>query len=196
VDLFLDICQAAGIAAAVGIRPFLGVMLVGALATQDIAVNFSGTDYAFLESDWFLLAVVVALAIAAGLQRRLGFDRFENGPAGAAVAGLSIGMGAVQFAGSIADRHDNAWLGLVAGMVFAWIGLAASRVIFRRTARRLDPEAREALPVYAEGVGLALAGLSLLVPPISILAIAFLVWVLVTSRRREGEKYAGLRILR
>lgn len=196
MDLFLDICQGAGIAVAVGIRPFLPVMLVGALATQDLGVDFSGTDYAFLEDQWFLLAVVVALAIAAGLQRRLGYDRFEAGPAGAALAGLSIGLGALQFAGSIADRHDNAWLGLVAGLGFAWLGLAAARVIFRRTARRLDPEARAALPVYAEGVGLALAGVSLVAPPISIVAIVFLAWLLLTRRRRDDEKYAGLRILR
>jgi hypothetical protein len=31
---------------------------------------------------------------------------------------------------------------------------------------------------------------------VSVLAIGFLVFLLVKGRRREGEKYAGLRILR
>ena len=41
-----------------------------------------------------------------------------------------------------------------------------------------------------------IAGAAILVPPISLLVIAFLVWLLVGGRRREGERYAGLRILR
>ncbi len=65
-----------------------------------------------------------------------------------------------------------------------------------RTRARLDTEAAAALPVYAEGVALVLAALSILVPPVSVLAIAFLVWLIAGGRRRSGEKYAGLRILR
>ena len=44
--------------------------------------------------------------------------------------------------------------------------------------------------------GLVLAGLSVLVPPVSLVALAFLVWLLLQQRRRAGQKYAGLRILR
>jgi hypothetical protein len=36
----------------------------------------------------------------------------------------------------------------------------------------------------------------MLVPPISILLIGFLGWLLAGGRRRSGQKYAGLRILR
>ncbi len=61
----------------------------------------------------------------------------------------------------------------------------------RRTSARLDDEARAALPVYFEGAGLVLAGLSVLVPPVSLAAIAFLAWLLLGGRRREGEKYAA-----
>ena len=49
MDLALDILQAAGIGAAVGIRPFLPALLVGALAAGDLGVDFDGTDFAFLE---------------------------------------------------------------------------------------------------------------------------------------------------
>jgi len=33
-------------------------------------------------------------------------------------------------------------------------------------------------------------------PPLGLVALGFLVWLLVGGRRRAGEKYAGLRILR
>ena len=50
--------------------------------------------------------------------------------------------------------------------------------------------------MYADGIALALAALSILVPPVSVLALGFLAWLLLGGRRREGEKYAGLRVLR
>ena len=40
------------------------------------------------------------------------------------------------------------------------------------------------------------AGLSVLAPPISLVALAFLAWLLIQQRRRADQKYAGLRILR
>jgi hypothetical protein len=61
---------------------------------------------------------------------------------------------------------------------------------------RLDREAAASLPIYAEGVAVVLAALSILIPPVSVIAVGFLVWLLARGRRREGEKYAGLRILR
>jgi hypothetical protein len=53
-----------------------------------------------------------------------------------------------------------------------------------------------ALPYYGEGVSLLAAGLSVLFPPLALLVIAGLGWLAAGGRRREGEKYAGLRILR
>ena len=62
--------------------------------------------------------------------------------------------------------------------------------------RRLDDETAGALPIYAEGAALGAAGLSILFPPLAVLIIAGLAWLLIGGRRRAGEKYAGLRILR
>ncbi|MEY2536045.1 MAG: hypothetical protein QOF29_3955, partial [bacterium] len=61
---------------------------------------------------------------------------------------------------------------------------------------RLDTEAAQALPIYAEGLAMVIAALSILLAPLSLVALAFFVWLLAGGRRREGEKYAGLRILR
>ena len=65
-----------------------------------------------------------------------------------------------------------------------------------RAGGRLDAAARAALPVYADGASLVLAVLAVALPPLSVVALVLCVWLLLRRRRRAGEKYAGLRILR
>ena len=189
--LFLDICQGLGVSAAAGVRPFLPALVVGALASADLGVDFDGTDYAFLEAPGWLLGVAAALVVAFLVRARL-----QEGPGEAAVGGIAIGLGALLFAGTLADHGYDSWPGLVGGAAAATLGQLSARDLMRRTSRRLDDAARAALPIYFEGAGLALAALSVLVPPVSLLALAFLAWLLLGGRRREGGKYAGLRILR
>lgn len=192
----LDILQGLGLSAASGIRPFLPALVAGAFASADIGVDFDGTDLAFLESTGWLLAIVIATVLAVAVQRRLGSERMEAGPLGAALSGLALGIGALLCAGAIADRAETWWPGLPAGIVAALLAQVALRDLLRRTRARLEPGDREALTVYADGTALVLAVLAVLVPPLSVVALAFLVWLLVGGRRRDGEKYAGLRILR
>ena len=196
MHLALVILQGAGLAAACGIRPFLPALLAGALAGANLGVDFTHTDYAFLEQTGFLLAVVVALIATVVLERRAGTAAFAGGPAGAAVAGIGIGLGALLFAGSLADEHHAAWPGLIGGVACAALAQTATRGLFSRAAARLDEQARAALPVYADASSLALAGLAVLAPPVSILALGFFVWLLFGARRRTDEKHAGLRVLR
>jgi hypothetical protein len=196
VHLALVIAQGIGLAVAAGIRPFLAGLLAGALAAGNLGLDFDHTSYSFLEKSPFLLALAVALVALVLAQRRLGPERVESGPIGAAVGGIGIGLGALLFAGSLADEHHAAWPGLAGGVLCAGLAQLAARDLFGRVRSRLDREAAAALPVYAEGTGLAVAGLSVLAPPFGILALAFTGWLLVTGRRREGRKYAGLRILR
>ena len=191
MKLLLDILQGMGVSAAAGLRPFLPTLLVGALAADDLGVDFDGTDFSFLESPWFLLAIAVALVVTTLLRRRL------ETPAGeAALGGIALGLGALLFAGTLDDRHATWWPGLLAGLVCAFVAQQGARSLLTRTRARLDAEAAGALFLYAESAALLLAGLSVLIPPISVLAIAFFVWLRLGGRRREGEKFAGLRILR
>ena len=88
------------------------------------------------------------------------------------------------------------WPGLIVGAAAAALGFLAARSLFGRVRARLDDEAAGALPLYAEGAALLAAGLSVLFPPLAVLVVAALVWLLIGGRRRAGEKYAGLRILR
>jgi uncharacterized protein DUF4126 len=196
VTLPLDILQGIGLACAAGIRPFLPALLVGALARGDLGVDFSGTDFEFLESPVFLLCVFLALAAVVILQRRLGPQAVEEGPVGNAIAGIGVGIGALLFAGTLADHGYPAWAGIVGGIICALIAAAAARSVFGGARERLDDDAAGALPLYADGISLIVAGLSVLFPPLALIAIAGLVWLLIAGRRRAGRKYAGLRILK
>src|SRR3954451_14003799 len=123
MSLFMDIGQGAGLSGASGVRPFLPALLAGTLARGDSGLDFDGTDYSFLESSWFLLAIL-ALAVASyALQRRRetvaqtkpagrpGDPRatLQSGgrglpePADAAMLVLGMVLGALLFAGSLAD---------------------------------------------------------------------------------------------
>jgi Domain of unknown function (DUF4126) len=196
MDFLLDLLQGAGLAAAVGIRPFLPVLLAGALASADLGLDFDGTDFAFLESWPFLLAVLVLVGALDFVGRRTGREAAERPPLLYVVLIVALVLGALLAAGSVADRSDSWWAGLVAGVACAALGFQAARSLFGRVRRRLDEQAAAALPVYAEGAALAAAGVSILFPPLALLVIGALVWLLAGGRRRAGEKYAGLRILR
>jgi|SRR5215210_236217 len=196
MDFLLDLLQGAGIAAAIGIRPFLPVLLVGALAAADLGLDFDGTDFAFLEQAPALAIVVALLALATFAVRRAGPEATERGPYAIAFAVLAVVLGALMAAASLADRDHPILAGLLVGALCAGLGWATARDLLTRTRRRLDVEAATTLPLYAEGAALAAAGLSVLFPPLAILVIAGLVALLAGGRRRSGEKYAGLRILR
>jgi hypothetical protein len=194
VDFALDLLQGAGIAAAIGIRPFLPVLLAGALASADVGLDFDGTSFAFLESWPFLLGVLVLVAITDFAQRRRA--DLDAGPFGYLLLAVAVALGALEAAGSLADHDHPIAAGIVVGAAAAALGYYAARSLFGRVRKRLDPEAQGALPVYGEGAAVSAAGLSILFPPLAILVLAGLAWLLAGGRRRAGEKYAGLRILR
>jgi uncharacterized membrane protein len=191
VDFVLDLLQGAGIAAGIGIRPFLPFLLTAALASGDLGIDFDGTDFAFLEEWWFVIVVAVVVIGLELINRRR-----EIPPVVWALLAVVVGLGALVGAGSLADNDHAIVPGIVVGALTATLGFYAARSLFGRVRARLDRDAQAALPLYSEGAGLAAAGLSILFPPLAILVIAALVWLLLGGRRRAGEKYAGLRILR
>jgi hypothetical protein len=196
MDYLLDLLQGLGIAAAIGIRPFLPTLLVGALAAGDIGIDFDGTDFSFLEKTPFLLVIVIAVAVFNIIDRRRGADTSVPGPVTTLLLLCSLVLGALLACGSIADGSDTWWPGVPVGVAAASLGFMSARSLFGRVSARLDTETAKALPLYAEGAALLGAGLSVLLPPLAILLVAALAWLLIGGRRREGEKYAGLRILR
>jgi hypothetical protein len=196
MDYLLALLQGLGIAAAIGIRPFLPTLLVGALAAGDIGVDFNGTDFVFLEQTAFLLVIVIAVAVFNIIDRRRGADTTGQGPVVMLLLGCALVLGALLASGSIADVSSDWWPGVPIGVAAASLGFLAARSLFGRVSARLDTDTAKALPLYAEGCALLGAGVSVLFPPLAILLVAALAWLLIGGRRREGEKYAGLRILR
>ncbi len=196
MHLVFDIFQGVGVAAAVGIRPFLPALVVAALAAGDVEIDFSKTDFSFLQAAPFLLGIAVLAILLALAERRFGQRRLERSPGAAVLAAAGIVLGALLFAGSLARGHHAVWPGYIGGVICAVIGILATRPLFARVRARLDPGVALALPLYAEGVAVLLAALSVVAPPVGPVALALLLWLLVAGRRREGQKYAGLRILR
>jgi Domain of unknown function (DUF4126) len=191
----MDIGQGAGLAGSSGVRPFLPPLLAGALARGNIGVDFSHTDFSFLESVWWLVLLLALAALSYALERRrpgAGASR----PVELALGALGLAFGALLFAGSLADTGHTSWPGLIAGVACALLGFAAVAGLVHRTRRRLDPSAAAFLSAYADITALALAGLAVLIPPISFVALAAFVVLLVSGRRGQARKFEGLRILR
>ncbi len=211
-----------GLAAACGLRPFLPLLLAGALASAGVlGVSFgsSGHAFHFLEADWWLLIVTVALVLAYALQLLAGSgmraERVSPGSAGlaptldagrasrpdplaAALAGLGLGAGALLFAGTLSAHGDIVWPGLLGGILAAALAQRASGPVIVRARTRLpDRTAREGLTVYLDAASLLAATLVALLHPLGYVAIALLAWFAWRGRSRAGdERYAGLRILR
>jgi hypothetical protein len=194
VHLVFDIFQGIGVAAAIGVRPFLPALVTGALAAGNVEIHFSHTSYSFLQSVAFLLAMAVCVALGLFIGARLRSGRAR--PAEVVLALISLALGALFFAGSLARGHYAAWPGLIGGVVCAAVGIAATAPLFARVRARLDAEAAAALPLVAEGAAAFAAGLSVIAPPVGIVVLGLLVWLLLAERSRGDQKYAGLRILR
>ena len=88
------------------------------------------------------------------------------------------------------------WPGFVAGVLCAGVGILATRPLLERVRTRLDQETAAMLPLFSESGALLAAVLSVLLPPVGLVVLILLLWLLFAGRQRGEQKYAGLRILR
>ena len=191
VHLAFDIFQGIGIAAAVGIRPFLPALAVGALAAGDVQIHFDHTDFAFLQSAPFLLAMVVGAIVLALLERRLAPERLESGAPWLILAAASLALGALFFAGSLCpgSLRDLARDG--------------RRRPVRGDRRRGDASAAGARPRAALGArprccrcsprasALLLAVLSVVAPPVGVIGVLALLLAAVGRPPARGAEVRG-----
>ncbi len=143
-----------------------------------------------------------------GLGLALAVGMFAGGIAGTrehagnvtpALALIGALAGAYLFGWSLtqADADHPAWPGWPVGILAALLGFTVARSIVtgaRGRAAEGTVNAAFAFPVVV--AGLVLAGLSLLISPISLLALVALLFLWYRRRQREGRKYEGLRVLR
>ena len=201
MSTFTDIGQGAGLSATTGARPFLVVIATGVLASADAGVDFDGTDWSWMESPIFL-AILAAIYIAFWVMDRQGKSdlirpggrAMEEGPYRYACALC----GAVVFAGTLADHGHAAWPGLVAGAVIGFLAFLAIGRLFARANERLFAagDSGVVLGLGRDLLTIALTALCVLVDPVGYVVLAATLVLLVTARRRAGEKYEGLRVLR
>lgn len=192
MDLFLAISKGIGISLATGVRTFQVPLFVGLMARANAGIDFEHTGYSFLEA-WPWIGLMAALAVGAWL-----LDRSRVEVPDAAWVVISMGLGAVLFAGALEDEDYFGTGGLLPGMVCALIGFAAAHVFLGGATERLQARGEGAgtIRTLRDIAAIAIAALALFVPPVSYLALAFCGWVLIARRRRDAQKFEGLRILR
>lgn len=197
MHLAFDIFQGIGVAAAIGIRPFLPSVAAGLLAAGGVEIHFDHTSYSFLQSVPFLLVMVVGAALLVVLDSGTWGRRLHERSTSGALGVISLALGALFFAGSLVRDHHAAWPGWIGGVICAGVGLAAARPFLSRLRSRLDEAAAAVgLPVISDGSALLVAVLSIVAPPLGLIALLLLLWLLYAGRGRADQKYAGLRILR
>ena len=195
MDLFLAISQGTGLALATGVRPFLPPLLAGALARADAGVDFSGTDFSFLESIPFLAVMLALTALVTTAGRQVQASALVR-----VLGAAAIGLGALEFAGSLAEESYAGGPGLVAGAAIALLGFLATVTFVEGTRARLaargESGSASLLTLIADAASMVLAAIAVFVGPLSYLPLAFCVWLLAAQRRRAARKYEGLRVLR
>jgi hypothetical protein len=212
MSAFVDIGQGAGLATSSGIRPLLPPIVAGVLAKADAGTDFSGTDWSWMES-WVWIGVLVALFLAGWL-----FDRSRTNGGESAVGGsqlaerkprerpeasigygiLAAAMGALVFAASLAAGGHTSWPGIVAGAILGFIGFLAFARLFMRATERLQAagDPGTLLGLGRDALGIAISVSVIFVGVIGYVVVAAALLLLAGTRRREGEKYQGLRVLR
>jgi hypothetical protein len=193
MDLFMAATQGIGLGLASGLRSFLPPLLAGVLARANAGIDLDGTGYEFVESTWFL-AAVVGLNVLAVLHG-LAVKRSRPIPAlGALLLACGIVLGALLFAASLDEAGESPWPGLAAGAACALLAVVVSRQVFAGASRRSDGSA--GLEAYFDAAAIVLAAVAIFLSPVSLVALAGLAWLALARRSRQARKYEGLRILR
>ena len=195
MDLFVAICQGLGLALAIGIGGALVALFASTMASLEAGIDPDGTDLSFIDATWFL-AALAGLVVVGVLAR----GREAMRPP---LVALLAAAGAIAFAASLAEEGGTWWPGLVAGALATALAALVATDVLEGAIRRARTSRSEAagdaantLILAFAAAGIVLAAIALFFPPVALLAAAALAVVALGRRRKAGEKYEGLRILR
>jgi hypothetical protein len=133
----------------------------------------------------------IGLALAAGT---FGGASGRRGVLGFLLAAAAAIGGAVLFGASLAAADHPAWPGWPVGAAIAVITFGiVNGVVAGAQARH---EGASSIGIIVALGALVLAGLSLVVEPVALVALLAIVWLGSARRRRAQRKYEGLRVLR
>jgi hypothetical protein len=145
-----------------------------------------------MHSLFFAVCEGAGLALAAGV---LAGSPGRSDALGGALAGAAAIVGALLFAWALSHSDHVSWPGYIAGALLALGAFAVARDVAAGAAGRAGEGPGAVMGIVAL-TALVLAGLSLLVPPIAIVAFVAIAYLALARRRKAGRKYEGLRVLR
>ena len=201
MSAFTDIGQGAGTSASTGFRPLLPPIVVGAMARADAGIDLGGTDFSWMESWIFIVGLALLFIVgwlidrsSSNLMRRGGTDPESRSD----YAVLAAACGALVFAASLAAGGDTNWPGLIAGALAAFVGYLGFSRLFMRANRRLAAagDSGTVLGLGRDLLAIAVVVLVILVDVLGYVVLLVALGLALNARRREGEKYEGLRVLR
>jgi hypothetical protein len=181
MDLVIAISQGLGLAAAAGL-----------LAAAPLAVGATAASQGWLEHPLSFAGDAVTVAVMWAL---VAVELLADSVWPGAQAGLRLGRRVVAggLAFELGSGGDVPYVGLVVGAaVAAGVGLAMRRL--RAGAVKAGGDVR-GTALVEDGAGLVTA-VAAVVPFVGYLLVAAAGWLLVRMRRRDDQKFSGLRVLR
>ncbi len=111
------------------------------------------------------------------------------------LAVLAAGGAAALFANALHSSGHPLWPGLIAGPICAALAFALAASVVAGASRRQGAGAIT-LAGYVTFAGFVVAGLALVVAPVSLAGLALVIALVLARRSRERRKHEGLRVLR
>lgn len=201
----MDIGQGAGLATTGGVRPLLPPIVAGALAKADAGIDFTGTDFAWMESwAWILGLAAVYIAFWLVDRRKRDDGAIAEGPPWGdegqqrGYVLLCVVGGALTFAASLAAGGHTSWPGILGGVALGLLAYFAITRLFEGANQRLAArgDSGVVLGLARDMIGIVTVVAIVLLDVLGYVVVLAALFLLVGARRASAGKYEGLRILR
>ena len=148
------------------------------------------------------LAVCQGLGLAIAVGLIIGVVVPPIMPSWGAIAGAAP-LGVIAAGAALNGADEAVWPALPVGLIGSGLAAAVTRDVASGAIRRqrdgltgVEVQAPSGVTVIVVLAAVVIAGLSLIVSPISLVALAALAWLWFSRRQRAQRKHEGLRVLR